>query len=479
MQQEVPSSSSNRRSNQSLHAIFDNYSDQDSSPELLPQSIQRPDRDQRFNISFTAPTSDFVNRFKMLPASNIAHKIDPIILNETIDNSPKKLKDAIQELTFFTDYKSQDPEELKDLTTRILFNGPSGSGKTTLAYAIAYKIKRPYVFVKSPELSNEYKQAFVTAIDCLFDQFLRNKQPGVIILDEITGFTDKINSKNDADIGAIHYLWEKIDDCLEHPQLLIICTTNNSNSLPITVQNRFAGCEYLIEHPNPIRKAKIIETFLTPLSSFDKSYIKKVSAACNNISLRELYEGLSKSRGKARTRSIMTKVPFKIEKNDIEETLMAIVKENSKKAYARRFEQIKEFLKSAGPYALTVATFTIGLYANYWLHTQNKQLTLNLHADNKAFNLKLHAENAAAGVRHHLESLVAAARQHKESLLQAQKHFVENTRITKEQQEITNNGGTSESWWWGVASGVGSALSSTAALAVVLEILKRLPTKSL
>ena len=347
--------------------------------------------------------------FELLPYYKVIDLFDDTLIQDALDNCPQQLRDDVDDIAYFTTHIPDNTAVFKDLLNRILLVGPSGTGKTTLAYAIAYHTKRPFVFVKASSLSNEYKSSFTTIIDAIFDPLIKLKIPCVIIIDEITAFTNKMKKKNDADAGAVEYLWMKLDEAkLHNPQLLVICTANDLEKFPETMHTRFAGNLYTIESPNFERRLSMLHTFFDSLycsAEIDASFIYQIAKNTSSLSLREINLALCKARGKARIRCEKEGSFFTIEAQEVETALNAVLEQCSDKKWKERKKYFIKKLKVAGPYIFQASLFILSSWIAYKLYCLQADQGQKNHNDSMKQTKDLHIESMKQTKDLHVESM--------------------------------------------------------------------------
>ncbi len=378
--------------------------------------------------------------FQIHHHSKVAEWFGTTIIEDALEHCPQPVKKDIDALILTATVPSLAANAAlkKGSLNRLILVGPPGSGKTTLAQAIAYATKRPFVFVKSSELSSEYKHAFRRIIDHLFHPMIGCKQPGVIIFDEFTAFTKKFDNKNDADTGAVQHLWMKLDEAKrDNPQLLVICTANDVDGLPETIHSRFSGKKCIIDQPTRVRKKEIITKLVSTYENHDPKTISYLLSNSKNLSLRELSSILEGSHANAIIRAHLQEKDICLTQEDIDPALHLILKEHSERLWKARKEKIKSAIATATPYAIGIALTGAGLYLTYTIYKkqsaqaqQNHDASLNLqrtslivstaiqkkfHSQTESLTKTLHEQAAKQAKRFHMRQIKLSRQQYDDS----------------------------------------------------------------
>lgn len=371
-----------------------------SSNSHLPRRLLRQENDN------TPPENPAVRKFKIEDYKTIKKLFNKEILNDSFENCPPSLKKPLSDLVDFS--TSDNPLIKNNLPNRFIFVGPSGCGKTLLAYAIGYKIKTPYVFVKSSELSNSYKSSCPDIVNELFKSLIDSQQPGLIILDEFMGFVKKFENKNDSDSGAVEHLWQTLDEAkIANPRLIVICTANDISTLPAMILTRFGGSQHKFEHPSDARRKKLINQIL-PSSQQDDQATTNIANETRNISLRELSEALKKAQFEAAIRAEKTKTPMQVTVEDISLALKPILQEYSERLWAKRKEATWNAIKTATPYVITLSAAGAGMYLTWYLHQKQAARSQADHADSMSLQKRIQQEGQAFSLALHAASTIHA-----------------------------------------------------------------------
>lgn len=402
---EPQQSGSSRRVAQAMQAAGQ-YNTPSSNP-VLPRRLLRQESDN------TPPENPAVRKFKIEDYKTIKKLFNKEILNDSFENCPPSLKKTLSVLVDFS--TSENSIIRNNLPNRFIFVGPSGCGKTLLAYAIGYKIKTPYVFVKSSELSNSYKSSCPDIVNELFKPLIDSQQPGLIILDEFMGFVKKFENKNDSDSGAVEHLWQTLDEAkIANPRLIVICTANDISTLPAMILTRFGGSQHRFEHPSDARRENLINQIL-PSSKQNDKVIENIVKQTKNISLRELSEALKKAQFEAAIRAEKTKTPMQVTVKDISLALKPILQEYSERLWAKRKEATWNAIKTATPYVITLSAAGAGVYITWYLHQKQAAQAAIYHEDSKTTQTKIQTETQAF-----TQKLHDASAKHSEKLQQKQ-----------------------------------------------------------
>ena len=338
-----------------------NYNPSQPVPQLNARRL-RQDND---NIP---PVPSSIRQFPIEDYKKVKTLFSKQIINDSVENCPPSLS---QDIEYLLEHSNSDHPVIKSrLPNRFIFVGPSGCGKTTLSYALAYKTKRPYVFVKSADLSNSFKDSYTDIISNLFKPMIDCKQPGLIIFDEFMAFVKKYNNHNDSDSGAVERLWQELDGAkLANPRLVVICTANDISNLPSTLLTRFGGSQHTFEQPSDTRREKLIKQILHPSEQIAHIITTLVNQT-KDISLRELSECLNKAQLVAAIRSEKTKTEMIVITADIFDALKPVLKEYSARRWAKRKEKVYEIAKTTAPYVITISLAAAGMWLSYYLYTK-------------------------------------------------------------------------------------------------------------
>ena len=171
---------------------------------------------------------------------------------------------------------------------RMLLYGPSGSGKTTLAQVIAQELNLPYIFINGGLLGNEYKNSAAQNLRRAIEPFLY--LPCIVIIDEIDCILKQSKNEKDPDLDVPKQIWEILDICLQHPNIILIGITNDVKGMAEPLQTRFAGDT--IEIPLATTNEVIKKIILFHLKDFphecSESYLDKFSKQIGKYSYREV-----------------------------------------------------------------------------------------------------------------------------------------------------------------------------------------------
>lgn len=184
-------------------------------------------------------------------------KLDSHLVNSFLDNSPPLLRFQIEIMKNPAIYNSLN--DIKGFSiNKLLLYGPPGSGKSSLAKAIADYCNFPRQFINASSLVNQYKNSGQSNFRYIFGPLLTNKKYVAIILDELTGLTNRHGKKDNPDEGVVEQLLGILDHCEAHKNVLFIATTNEIKDLPEQLKDRFCGSTFKIEKPDFERCKKLI-----------------------------------------------------------------------------------------------------------------------------------------------------------------------------------------------------------------------------
>lgn len=212
--------------------------------------------------------------------------LNPELMQSIISESPQQVKTVIER---FKLAKIHPHMRNVLVTDRLLLAGPPGVGKTDLAKTIAHEIGRPFIFVQCSLLSTEYQNSGAQNIKRTIEEIQDKKEPYVVILDEIHCLIDKKKNDKRSDQDPAVALWQIIDECAQHNNILFIGTTNSLENMPEALKSRFTNA--IIEVPLPgtdVRK-RVIE-FYGANACLNDAMIKDLVKKTNGYSCREIKE---------------------------------------------------------------------------------------------------------------------------------------------------------------------------------------------
>lgn len=415
-----------------------------NSSQAVPQLNARRLRQDNDNIP-PAPSS--IRQFPIEDYKKIESLFNTQVLDDSFANCPSTLSQSLDRLVEFS--HSDDPLIKNKLPNRFIFVGPSGCGKTLLAYAVGYKTKRPYAFVKSAELSNSFKGSCPDIANGLFKPMVDSQQPGLIILDEFMAFMKKYDNRNDSDSGAVEHLWQTLDEAkIANPRLLVICTANDISSLPAMILTRFGGSQHKFEQPSDTRKEKLVKQILLTSEQTEKG-IKNIVKKLKNISLREISGILDKAQFEAAIRAKRTKTPTNVTTQDILNALQPVLREYSERRWAKRKEKAYEIAKTAAPYVMTISIAAAGMYLTRYLSNKQAIQAEKNHQESTTLQKTIQTESQAF-----TKNLQKTAQKHTEGLQQKQHDATHGVGPTLKQgafQVVTSTvayGATAAIKWW-------------------------------
>ena len=334
--------------------------------------------------------------FELESPNTIKQTIDSFMMKELLDSCSQTLLNDIHN----TAYIASQPKLRYDTIyanqmTRLLLVGPRGSGKSSLALAIAHTLNRPYIFASAAALVNEYKNSAVSIINNLFDPLIESGIQAVVIIDEITAFTKRFNSKNaDSDPGAVEHLWIKLDSCKNNPALLVIFTANSTDEIPDTIKDRLSASEFFINHPDFYARKRIIDNYLSPYFNFDKSFLDEISEKTEGFTLREINMVIFRAQNNALHRNIRkdNTSPIELKKNDIESALKTLLTAHKAELGKKNKQYYREIYEAIAPHIVPVVSMLINIYLQVKFHEQQMAFNKQCYEETKTFQKQAHDE---------------------------------------------------------------------------------------
>lgn len=219
--------------------------------------------------------------FTARPYTDIAGELTKTQMDQLYNSCEERLKRRIDALV-------KNAQREKNYINRFILEGPTGSGKSSLAKTIVHKCQCSYLFVVGSELADEYKDSARTYVNALLKALVdlsTQNQRKALVIDEIDSFTDKYSNRNDADSGAVQYLWSQLDK-FDKKNIIVIGTTNNFQRIPTQIKGRFRT-SYHMDLPPLAFITNILKTTLADFN-LNENTIKKIANKMNNFSLREI-----------------------------------------------------------------------------------------------------------------------------------------------------------------------------------------------
>lgn len=212
--------------------------------------------------------------------------IDQALRESILNECPKRIMTIIDRFKL----ARRNPNQKNILTTdRLLLVGPPGVGKTDLAKTIAYEIDRPYLFVQCSLLATEYQNSGAQNIKRTIETIKECNQPYVVILDEIHCLIDKKKNDQRSDQDPAVALWQIIDECAHHNNILFIGTTNTLDNMPEALKSRFSNAIIEVSLPGNDQRRRVIQ-FYSQSEEIPEAMINTLVKRTSGYSCREIKE---------------------------------------------------------------------------------------------------------------------------------------------------------------------------------------------
>lgn len=293
------------------------------------------------------------------------NSIDYDLAQQLLEEAPERIKTLIARFA----RARRAPESTRRILVadKLLLVGPPGVGKSDLAKAIAQAIGRPFIFLQSSLLANEYQNSGAQNLKRTIQEIKESNIPYVVILDEIHCLIDKKKNEQKADADTSVALWQLIDDCSNHKNILFIGTTNSLKNIPEALQNRFTNCIVEVGLPGLMQREKIINFYMG--NTVDQNLLKKIAQQTNGFSARELKELTREMVAHATLKNV-----FNVSYDDFQCSRREII--NNRNLFKQPWkEAITEYCKNNG---LGLASLTVSV-ASLMLQFQNMSHPRGIH----------------------------------------------------------------------------------------------------
>ena len=272
-------------------------------------------------------------------------------------NCPTKLKEIISLYTQLAESNDEKPdgslEEIKKiLPSKILLTGPMGCGKSSLAELIAFKSGRPTMKIM-PVIANEFQNSGLENLNRLFLPLLESNKSQVLIFDDFTWYTNRLQISHDTESGLAERFWTLLDECEKNKNILVILTSYKKN-LPEEITSRFKRSHFIIPQPDLEIKKLILKYYLGSHHNITDNQLGLIKT--KNFSLRWLESLCMSARFTARMREsssrdlklTVEKAKYnagdrKIESKSNSETPFLVTKDDLDEAFKKKEETERLF----------------------------------------------------------------------------------------------------------------------------------------
>ncbi len=331
------------------------------------ESIQQPSHLDKKELE-TLPVLSQPREFRDMLKSK-----SPRIFEHYVKHYPNELKNIVAVYKEkFQNFSKIEHEEIRQLylaamQRKIILAGPPGVGKSVLAQVVPEDCSVRYCFISAPSIPNEYKNSGITKLDELFLPYFEQQEPIFIILDEITGLTDRKHGKHNPDSGLVEHLLTLLDRCDRYNHIVVIMTANDLKKLPEQLKSRLCGSIIKMDYPKESHRKEILCLYLEGLNrSISKEALGSIARQSVDFSGRELEHMVRLAASYA-----IGNTTFIIESAHLERAFKAIcdnrvLTSNHSKEYWKSFKKFFPYINSLGGIVLTI----IGLYFQWKSHQQ-------------------------------------------------------------------------------------------------------------
>ena len=216
----------------------------------------------------------YLKEFKPWKNSHIAYtsndengKVDTNFANMVMAHCPQDLQNKIKYYKELIKKRDDSLPNEKNISRSkwfpILLTGQTGCGKTTLAKVLAAQMEVPYTCVATPALPTESEGEALKRLNEIFEDKFSSDQPHVLILDELSGLTNRHKNNNNPDQGLVEKFKQllKQSETFDRQKVLVIATLCAQARIP-----RYLLFSFMIEDiPSPdFEQRKALVNFYVP-----------------------------------------------------------------------------------------------------------------------------------------------------------------------------------------------------------------------
>ncbi|MDR3551336.1 MAG: ATP-binding protein [Candidatus Babeliales bacterium] len=291
------------------------------------------------------------------------------IANQVLENCPPEVDDLIYRIknNMFDRYEKN-----------VILSGFSGLGKSTMAEAIAKKSSSANqevscLLVNAELVPNEFKSSGEQNLKRIFE-VAKEKQPCVVVLDELEALVNKHIDKHSGDKNVILALWRSLDKCHED-RIVLVGTMNLTKDLPVQISSRAKNIKMFL--PDKVKRERIInfrieqEKTKKGVTFADDVTSATLAAVTDSFSARELERLIAQVAFEAHRRTLNKTVTLEICTKKIADILRDPARKEERAKGTWLYDAKKYCRRNAIPIigtTLTVAGLAAGAY--YFIHTK-------------------------------------------------------------------------------------------------------------